>query len=330
MKGRKIWLLRLVPTFRFGRLLTGILLLALLLPLFYLGKMEETADTTPALFFSLIIAYIIPVFSLITATSREALEELRPMLDLDDMAFEESRARLDSASLRQTGLCLAVGALSGFAHMSLIRGSVTEAIVQTSSSLANFLSTLGTLLVWMIMTTVVTMLIKQTLLFGKLGAHHTRISLLNTRNLLPFARVSIIASLAIIGALALFPLIGIESGQNLLESVPGAVATLVPLMIMFIIPIWPIHRRLAELKDREVKEVNTRIETCLNGQDAMGLEEPELRQLTLLLNYRREITRVSTWPFDISNITRLVLYLIIVPLTWAGAALIENLVNYLL
>jgi hypothetical protein len=30
------------------------------------------------------------------------------------------------------------------------------------------------------------------------------------------------------------------------------------------------------------------------------------------------------------NITRLTLYLVIVPLTWAGAALIENLVDYLL
>lgn len=330
MASRKIWLLRLVPTFPFGRLLTGILLLSLLLPLFYLGAEEEPADSTPALFFSLIIAYIIPVFSLITATSEEALDELRPLLDLDDIAFEEARARLDSASLRQTGLCLGIGALSGFAHMSLIRGSVTGTILEMSSSLAGFLSTLGTVLVWMIMTTVITMLIKQTILFGHLGANHVRISLLNTRKLLPFARVSIISSLALIGSLALFPLIGIESGQNLLESVPGAVAILVPLLIMFIIPIWPIHRRLGALKEQEMKAVNNKIEACLDGQDTVDLEDPKLRQLTLLLNYRREINRISTWPFDMGNITRLVLYLIIVPLTWAGAALIENLVDYLL
>jgi len=293
--------------------------------------MEEPADSTPALFFSLIIAYIIPVFSLITATSGEALEELRPILDLDDMAFQEARARLDSASLRQSGLCLGIGALSGFAHMSLIRGSVTGVVLEMSSSLAGFLSALGAVLVWMIMTTVITMLVKQTVLFGQLGANHVRISLLSTRDLLPFARVSIISSLAIIGSLALFPLIGIESGQNLLESVPGAIAILVPLMIMFIIPVWPIHRRLAALKARDMKAVNNRIEACLDGHDTpLDLEASELRQLTLLLNYRREITRVSTWPFDMGNITRLVLYLIIVPLTWAGAALIEILVDSLL
>jgi len=330
LAGRKIWLLRLVPTFPFGRLLTGILLLSLLLPLFYLGAEEDPADSTPALFFSLIIAYIIPVFSLITTTSQEALEELRPILDLDDMDFEAARVRLYSANLRQTGLCLGIGALSGFAHMSLIHGSVTGAVLEMSGSLTGFLSTLGALLVWMIMTTVITMLIKQTVFFGHLGAHHVRISLFTTRKLLPFARVSISSSLAIIGALALFPLIGIESGQNLREAVPGAIAILVPLMIMFVIPVWPIHHRLAALKERDMKAVNNRIDACLDGQDTLDLEAPELRQLTLLLSYRREITQVSTWPFDMGNITRLILYLIIVPLTWAGAALIENLVDALL
>jgi hypothetical protein len=101
-------------------------------------------------------------------------------------------------------------------------------------------------------------------------------------------------------------------------------------MIMFVIPVWPIHHRLAALKERGMKAVNNRIDACLDGQDTPDLEAPELRQLTLLLSYRREITQVSTWPFDVGNITRLILYLIIVPLTWAGAALIENLVDALL
>ena len=330
MAANKIWLLRLVPTFRFGRLLTGVLLASLLLPLFYLGSNEDPSDSAPALFFSLIIAYIIPVFSLITATSEEALEELRPILDLDEASFEETRSKLHSSSLLQTALCLAIGALCGFAHMSLIRGSVTATVQQMLSNMSDFMSTLGTLLVWMIMTTVITMLIRQTILFSRLGAEHVQISLPTTRRLLPFARVSIISSLAVIGALALFPLIGIESGLNLLESVPGAVAMLVPLVIMFITPVWPIHRSLSALKERELQAVNNRIDLCLSGRDTVELEDSELRQLTLLLTYRREINHVPTWPFDMGNITRLTLYLVIVPLTWAGAALIENLVDYLL
>ena len=79
-----------------------------------------------------------------------------------------------------------------------------------------------------------------------------------------------------------------------------------------------------------MKAVNKRIEACIDGQDTVDMADAGLRQLTLLLNYRREIARISTWPFDMGNITRLVLYLVIVPLTWAGAALIENLVDFLI
>ena len=42
------------------------------------------------------------------------------------------------------------------------------------------------------------------------------------------------------------------------------------------------------------------------------------------------VQRTSDWPFDIGSLGRLAFYLIIPPLTWIGAALIENVVNALL
>jgi len=46
-----------------------------------------------------------------------------------------------------------------------------------------------------------------------------------------------------------------------------------------------------------------------------------------LLSYRREVLGTREWPFDLGVVTRLGLYLVIVPLTWIGAALIENVVD---
>ena len=79
--------------------------------------------------------------------------------------------------------------------------------------------------------------------------------------------------------------------------------------------------------------VNQRIESRLaaaNAPDASCPEANVLEDLAPLLGYRREVAQVSTWPFDGSNVTRLLFYMIIPPLTWAGAALIENLVDWLL
>ena len=326
----KLWLLKLIFPWPYGRLLTCFVLLCVLLPVFYLGHSDDIDSTTPALFYSLTIAYIIPIFSYITAKSQEALLELRPLLDLEDGAFEKLRAHLDSTSLSVAALQMGAGAVLGVIHMSLIRGSVSDVFTTALASRPGFVSTLGAIAVWIVMTTVISMLIKQAILFARLGAYHVQVTLLDTSRLLPFARVSISASLAIIGALALFPLIGIESGMNLMEVLPGAIATLVPLLAIFVVPVWPIHRRLAVMKERHLASLNERIETRLEAGGGLFPGTEVLEDLVPLLVYRREIAQVSTWPFDGSNVTRMTFYLIIPPLTWAGAALIENLVDRLL
>jgi hypothetical protein len=324
---RKIWLLKLVPSFRYSRILTGVVMLSLLFPFFYLGAKDVTEHKTPALFFSLIIAYIIPMFSFITSKAQENLRALRPILDLDKEGYERAQAQLFEASPVSSIGWLFLGAAAGFAHMSFVRGSITLAFDTMFAGITGFLSTLGALAVWVIMSTVVSMLIKQAMLFARLGGHNTRVSLLDACNLLPFARVSISSSLALIGALALFPLISIKNGLDLAYILPGAIAILVPLMTIFIIPVWPIHRRLSELKQRELADLNKRIAASLNADGSVDIEAEKLDTLLPLLNYRREIIQISSWPFDLGNITRFALYLIIPPLTWVGAALIENMVD---
>ncbi len=118
--------------------------------------------------------------------------------------------------------------------------------------------------------------------------------------------------------------------MNLMEVLPGAIATLVPLLAIFVVPVWPVHRRLVVMKEQQLAGLNERIETRLRAGDGFFPETEVLVDLAPLLVYRHEIAQVSTWPFDGSNVIRLIFYLIIPPLTWAGAALIENLVDWLL
>lgn len=323
----KIWVLNLILPVRYGRTLTGLLLLVVLLPLFYAGAAGVDEYNTPALFFALIIAYIIPVYSFITAKAQEALAALRPILEVDDVEYDTFHTRLDSANLRMTLGSLCGGALAASAHLSFIRGSATAAFDAMLSSVSGALTAGGTLTVWIVMTTVISMLIQQAIVFGRLGGEYVRVALLNTRKLLPFARVSISSSLAVLGALALFPLINLEGGLNLTESVPGAVSILGPLIIIFVIPVWPLHQRLVRLKQQELAGLHQRIEAVLEGSSGANLAAGDIDKILPLLNYRREIAQLSTWPFDVGNITTLLFYLVIPPLTWIGAALIENLVN---
>ena len=326
MSRYRIWILRLVPGFHYAGFLSAMVIFLLLYPLFHVGDVEENSSGVPALFFSLIIAYIIPVFSFITARADEALLELAPQLPKGSGAVEVTRSRLHTVSLRALLLQLLGGVLGGLMHMSFVRGSVSGMIDEIIHRPGALASTLGALLVWVVMTTVISMLVQQAIAFAKLGSQ-VRLSLLNTHTVPAFGRVAIYSSLAVLGALALFPLMGLDDGLVMSESLPGVVATMVPLFVIFIIPVWPVHRRLAELKVQELAAIATRVDACRGSGDSANLSSEKLSELVPLLTYRREISLVSSWPFDLGSVTRLLLYLVIVPLTWAGAALIEKLVD---
>jgi len=331
MLQQKTWLLRLVIPGRFGKLITGILLLCLLLPLFYLGAQGYPSETTPSLFFSLVIAYIIPVFSHITTRTAEALQRLKPQLALEEDAFERLRVKLYSGNPRLSAFNFCFGTLGGLVHMSFVTGSFTAALARLIPNSPGFASMVGALLVWIVMTTVISMLIQQARIFARLGRDHISVSLFNTHHLLPFGGVSISSSLAILGALTLFPLIGLEGGLDIKEIVPGAVATSIPLVLMFFMPVWPVHQRLASIKAQQLSAINKRIDQYLANSRSEGEAALNLNpQFTTMLAYRREISDSPTWPFDVSNVAKLTLYLVIPPLTWVAAALMENLVDSVL
>ena len=323
----QIWILKLVPGFPFGGFLSALLIFLLLYPLFRLGGDQEGMDDTPALFFSLIIAYIIPVFSFITARADDALTELMPLLNKHSAPVQSARKRLRCVSRSALSLQLLGGIAFGLGHLSYIRGSAAQMFHVIASDITSLNSTLGIVLVWVVMSTVIAMLVKQAMLFAQLGSQEVRISLLNTQPLLAFGRVAIYSSLAVIGALAMFPLINLDSEFRMAESLPGLIATMIPLVAMFIITVWPVHRRLATLKQETLRELTSQIEASLDNGDGSDTAPEKLIELAPLLVYRREIAGLSTWPFDIGSMTRLFLYFVIVPLTWAGAALIERLVN---
>lgn len=322
-----LWILKLVPNFRYGGFLCALLIFSLLYLFFRLGVGESSAVSTPAFFFSLIIAYIIPVFSFITARADEALETLSPLLPADKTVLQTARNRLHTVSLRALLIQLLGGAFLGLVHLSIIRGSVAHMIHEFLSDSTAFISTLGAMLVWVVMTTVTYMLVQQAVTFARLGAREVQISILNTQPLLAFGRVAIFSSLALIGALAMFPLMSLDSEFHMAEGLPGAVAMMAPLLIMFVIPVWPVHRRLSTLKVVTLAGLSSKIETWLGAGDGSNPTAQEIAELAPLLAYRREIAQLSTWPFDVGSMARLFLYLVIVPLTWAGAALIERLVD---
>lgn len=324
----RIWPLYLILPCAHGRIITAILIFAVAYACFSRAPITPSGFSTPTLFFSATLAYIIPVFSLINEKCRQALTDLRPQLDISDAVFMQLHASIGGSNVRHTMILALLGLGAGCAHLLLLLQQTTGGIVpylqQNPGALIGWT---GTLLVWLVMTTVVASLVDTAIRFARLGAENCRIDLLNTQPLVAFARVAIISSLAIIGAQALVSLMSFDQAISIESALPGLIGMGVPLLALFAVPIWPVHKRLSAARTSALARINQRIEQCRDGT-ALGAETiAAMTELNQLLMLRREVMLAPVWPFDASSITRLVLYIIIVPLTWAGAALIEMLLE---
>ncbi|HEX7037053.1 MAG TPA: hypothetical protein VF210_14855 [Pseudomonadales bacterium] len=312
------------------RWLVSLILLVTLLTAFWacgIFSAEEFAQAPspagPALFFSVIIAYIVPIFGYISERTAAAVDALGPLLDetAEQHAAWCRRIYVKPRLWLLTVLGIAIAA--GLAHNLLLFGSLDPLLLVRSPSAATSAIAWGTMLVWSTVTFVIAALLDNALLLNRL-AGRVRVQPFHPISLRPFATVAVISTLALIGAQAAFPIMTIEDDMNPAAYLPGLIATGIPMLLIAALPVWPVHRQLAAAKRELLADVNARI-AALPLPDAARPES--IVALTQLLAYRREVMQISEWPFDVGVMTRLALYLIIPPLTWVGAALIENLVD---
>ena len=324
---RKVWLLGLVPNIRFGRWLTALVLFALLYGAFRASRVFEESDEAgqaAALFFCIIIAYIVPVYQLITAHTLAAFGELEPQLMASPELVQGWRNRIAHKPPLWTWSTLGLGVAAGLLHNVLLAGSPTVLMHRLVTNLPASALVFGALLVWIVMMFVVVALIDNARLFNRLSAH-TTIDLIDPGRLTAFARVAVASTLALIGAQAAFPVLWVSPDSSVVAMAPGLLATGTPMFFLLAMPIWPIHRAIAKAKARELHRINER----LRSLPRVGEDTTDLAPLIQLLAYRREIAAVSEWPFNTGVATRLAFYLVIPPLTWIAAGLIDVMIERL-
>lgn len=324
---RVLWPLALVPAKRFGRTRYALFVFAGLLALYAVAgifdaRPSRAAPPSVAVFFAVILAYIVPALHYLVASAREALDDLAPHLAVPTQTVAEWRDSIGRRTVRRQ-ICIALlGLFAGLAHnvalagedgvLTVLRASAADAVVVASTQL-----------VWLVMTAAIAELIDVARLFARIAAF-VHVDLLQPRSLTPFARIAVTSTLAIIGAQAAFPIMWVNRDISWLATLPGLVASGVPMLFLFAMPIVPVHRAIAAAKRAELARLDQDVARLGGHADVRG---PALDRLVPLLAYRREIEAAREWPFDTSVTGRLVFYLVIPPFTWVAAALIERIVD---
>ncbi len=328
-RGHRLWMLYLIPNIPYGRWWCALVVFGILLGTYWAAGVLDSeiseATTWPvALFFCVILAYITAIFHYITHRTEEAFDALAPQLALT----REALSRFRSGISEKTPLWFLVNTTLGISLWTLqswlLLGSFVEMKRALTVNVMSFAGAVSALLVWVFITCAIHALVDNAHLFRRL-AREVNIDLLNTRALTPFGQMAVSSTLVVIGSQATFPIMWLGGAMDPWTTIPGLIVTTFPLAYLFVAPVWPIHTVLGEVKRAELARVQEEIDS--RRQDQPQPSWHTLEAVAPLLTYRREIASVPEWPFDLSIMARFGLYLVVVPLTWIGAALIESLVE---
>ncbi len=320
----RIWMLSLVPEGRYGRWVSGALILvggflffsvALYLRLRQLesGNWYFSAWSVAA-FFVCSVAYIVPVFHYITDRTQQTLDSLRRFASGSAPSLEVD---VRDRSLSWTVRTLSVGIGLWLVQSWFLAGGLNGMLYELTANPIRFALAVGPLPVWVTMCVAMSALFRNAVLFRSVS-RELDIRILEPDSYMPIGTMAVTSTLVVLGALGLLSIMWLGGPVNWWTTLP-ALAFFSPLVILLLlVPVLPVHRQLKQQRAQAVADAQEALRQAQQGS-------VEARAAALSL--RREVSRLPTWPFDVPAITRFVSYAIIVPLTWAGAALIEILVN---
>ncbi len=316
---KRIWLLTLVPNIKFGRWWLGVGLFAAMLLWVWWADVHDGVGVqwSTALFFCVAVSYIIPVFHYITERTVVAFDQLAPHLNLPEEKIERTRLAITHRSRRWIAVNLALASGMWVLQSRVLAGSSLEMIEQLFDGVGAVTLFLAPLLVWLTTTCAVHALVDNARLFRDLSAS-VKVDLLNPQIATPFGNMAVASTLMVIGSIASLGIMWLGGGVDPWTTIPGLVIMLTALVFLFLAPVWPMHRNLKAAKMDALATLQHEIDK---------FDHADYAQLAPLLAYRRELREIHEWPYDLGAMTRFGIYLIIVPLTWIGAALIENVVD---
>jgi hypothetical protein len=301
------------------------------------GRLEWLAADTPdglrnvRLAFGLIalVAYLPTATHYVIRGARRTADKVRPLLARDDANV---RAEVDAigtqpaAAFRWAGWGGVLLALLIPLLIDLPRGEFSYALDQPVETIWHRVATpivgwWGGRLVYVIGL--------ESRRLSNLASGLRTIDLFDLEPLLPFARQGLTHALLLIGFVSIFAVMSLfEAGLGL----TAGLLTLLTLPVAFfglLLPVRGAHRIIRNEKQRLIAWCQPRLIALQADFDAAP-NASVLRELADVLTFRTHLEAVREWPFDVSVVSRFLLYLVIPLGSWAGAALVEHAVNVLL
>jgi len=261
--------------------------------------------------------YMLAAWTIGHRRSLELLAELRAQLP-DSAAIETTEATIRTAWRRTFWIGSAVGI-----GLSLFNTEPWSAIQEAAYPRIAIPISIGQMFLWWIIGMLMLARITASNAFAQLG-ERLPVDVFRLDRLRPLARTGMVDGAIVVGALALAPLQSLDAEFRWVNY-RFALVTGIPSIAFFL--VWPlrrVHLRIRADRDARLANVDDQIE-ALGG--ALPATPGETERLEQLLAHRERLVEARTWPLDLRLLSRVVFYLIIPPLAWVAAAVVERIVD---
>ena len=215
---------------------------------------------------------------------------------------------------------LAAFALAGFLYAAIanVPGTILQFFSTTPTARAMIS---GQLMIWTLMAMLLYMRTHAAKQF-RAASEMVPVDIFETSNLRAFAQVSLTDVLIVVAGLVLSTVQSLDFSFRL-DNYSKALIVLVPtLAYISIYPIWGLHKTMKQMQKSQLEELNSLITAA-----PRSLSPDDVTHLERLLQRRERVTAAPVWPIDITFLQRLLIYIIVPPLAWVGAALVETLID---
>ncbi len=287
----------------------------------------DLARVGTALFFSLSIGLLLELGSRLFPMAARELSALAPLLSMDEQLHQSLITALSRYPVGRLLTMSLIGTLVGLLHATLLGHWAWS----DGHGSARWPLGLATLLIWVLMFQIASVLIHNAALFSALGRHALRVDLLNAHRLLPFGRAALRPTLFLLGLQALYPLTLLGGADTSPFVWLGFVASLGVVTWLFLTPMAGVRHTLVDARQLCLHQLDLQIAQVL--ERLLSSAEPDthaLQRLQALVVIRNELRTVNTWPVGSALLRRILLYGIIPPAGWTLAALVEVAVESLL
>lgn len=207
--------------------------------------------------------------------------------------------------------------------MAPFNTQLLEAIARSSTQIVDLSVSIGQYILWVSVGLAAGMRVVIARAFSRLG-DCIEIDLFNPDRLQPLARSRLLDVVVLAGGLALTALQSLDAEfrwinyrSSVLVMIPGAT-------FLLLWPLRSIHLRMRAEKRRQLAQIEELVSQMSNSRTG-----EEILRFGTLLAHRDRVRQQRTWPLDTSLLTRFAFFVVIPPIAWVGAALVENVIDRL-